>query len=124
MNMLQMLLKWCRTSTCMSQELFDHMQDEEEHESGGRCEVVDEVLDDVDGWYDDTNAVDDNDGGNFINTTEDTVAMIEEEDKSFKAVYAESIAPVLRFADNLFQRSVWRYRPVVTHPPASDIEIA
>ena len=47
-----------------------------------------------------------------------------EEDKSFKAVYAKSIAPVLTIVENIFKRYVWSKRPVVTHPPTSDNEIA
>ena len=69
----------------MSQELFDHMQDE------GEVEII-VLMDDVDGWYDDIDVVVDNDG-NFIDTADDKIDMIEE-DKLFKAVYAKSIALV------------------------------
>ena len=53
----------------------------------------------------------------------DRIIMIEE-DKSFNAVYANNIAPVLTIVENLFKRYVWSERPVVTHPPTSDNEIA
>ena len=78
----------------MSQELFDHIQDE------GEEEII-ELPDDVDGWYNDIDAVNDNDG-NLIDTPDDTTDVIEE-DKSFPAVYAKSIAPVLTIVDNLFK---------------------
>ncbi len=79
------------------QEKIDHMHDEGE-------EKIIELVDDVDGWYDYIDAVGDNDG-NLIDTTDDTIDMIEE-DKSFKVVYAKNIALLIAIIDNLFKRYV------------------
>jgi len=83
----------------MSQELFDHMQDEREEE------IID-LVNDGDGWYENIAAVVQNDG-NLIDTADDTIDMIEE-DKSFKSVYAKSIAPSITIAGNIFKRYGWR----------------
>ena len=99
----------------LSQELVDHLQEELEEESI-------ELVDDVDGWYDNIDDVDDG-GDNLIDITDDPIDIIVE-DKSFKAVYAKGIAPMITIVENHFKRYVWSERPVMSHPPASDIEIA
>ena len=77
----------------LSQELVNHMQEELEEESI-------ELVDYVDGWYDNIDDVDDGDG-NLIDITDGPIDIIVE-DKSFKAVYAKSIAPLITFLNGLF----------------------
>ena len=86
----------------MSQELNDYMMEEEVEESiGQQCP---QPLDD---WYDDDNSIpsDDEDNGNLFNNTENH-GVTEEEDTSFKVVYAKSIGHVITMVDGLVIRSM------------------
>ena len=75
-------------------------------------------------WYDGYNSIpsDNEDDGNLFNNTNNH-GVTEEEDTSFKVVYAKSIGHVITIVDGLSKRSMWTGLPVATHPPASNSEI-
>ena len=81
----------------MSQKLFDQMQNEGEEG----------INQNVDGWHNDNDTADANDGIFFDNPDDITFDHIEEENNSFKGVYAKSIAPVIEVVDKPFNRSIY-----------------
>ena len=87
----------------MTQELNDYTMEEEVEENiGQQCPHL------VNDWYDDDHPIpsDDEDNDNLFNNT-DNHGVTEEEDTSFKAVYAKSIEHVITMVDGLFKRSMW-----------------